>query len=384
MPRPKVSEIDQIVIAYLFAEHKLKQKDIAARLNLGESTVSHILKEKQGELLVKNFHFKFEAVDTETMEKVWRRLAHDTVPGKLDEITRKFGRPGPVFRVFESEPVRGRPNQLVKFGTQAAKYVRGLLMNSKLCGITSGRVIANVMRSVSDVGPWPRGQRPPIFVPLVGQARGGEPVKTTASVIVNEIDRTLNGDEHPSKSLAMIPALFPKDPREAKLVRKCIEPYSPDYSEIFTKPSETEGRPLADQLDCIMTSANDVPLGSSFQKHSSFLPATEWNNRWNDYFVGDIGGVLLLKSDKKADPEAKAIKKDIERRWTGIRAAHFEACARRTGSHESPGAGVVLICSGEKRAKVVKAAVEQGWINHLVVDPALEMALAHELGIGRF
>ena len=194
------------------------------------------------------------------------------------------------------------------------------------------------------------------FIQQIGLNRWDkEPTSSSSSTLAEELGQLFNGQQYHARSLTMVPALIPwefTEPERAAL-QKFVE-MQPNFREIFGRMNQPRAESmLARDLDCIITSVGNVPLGFS---RGSLL-----HEREREMFVGDIGGVLL-----PGRGIAARAGDDIKGRWTGLCEEHLVGCASRaaeTGSNP----GVVVISRGAERAPVLLAAIQEGLNNHIII-----------------
>jgi hypothetical protein len=193
---------------------------------------------------------------------------------------------------------------------------------------------------------------------------------------VAELEQRVNEDSRKHLSLTGIPVVLPKtfaETGEDKVIRRFIQ-HCPAYREIFG-PAEGAGNSLVGQLETILTSVGGA----------------EWNWRmcgvelceiggieravFNKVALGDVGGVLLPRSEYPK-PEEVQLLKEIAGLWTGITYDQYRRVALNGDRHR----GVVVFAMGVNKARIVYRAIRAGLINHLVCDEALTWALCRECG----
>lgn len=370
--RRKATEIEEIAAAYLFATEDLTQAEIGKTLGISAPVVSRLLASaRRNNYLIEEFRFGEERLQPGTMQAVRQRLSPNALADKLHALSmRTCQRPGPRVRVF---PTPGQPageeEALAAFARQATPHIRDLVLRSRYCGVTWGRMLQNVIRAMRNLRMPARSPRLDV-IPLAGEPLGMEPTPSSSSTLAHELGRIINGDKYHARSLTMVPALVPSDFTRAErlAVFKLVERL-PDYGAIFGRVAAHQKlKTEAYRLDCILTSLFPRALG--------FTGGQALSDAEMELFVGDMGGVMFPRPDlSKAD---ERLTQDIEARWTGLRQDHVEACAERARAfaddRKGP-PGVILISVGEKRAHVVLEAIKRGLINHLVIDSQLEQAL---------
>jgi hypothetical protein len=243
-----------------------------------------------------------------------------------------------------------------------------LIGRSSRCGVTWGRMLANLVAAAKQLGA--RSKAATEFIPLAGEPLGFAPTSSSSSILADELQQLVLGSGHHARSLTMLPALIPRDfdLQERITIKKLIGRLR-DYQEIFlgAKPGD---RPIAESLDALITSVGRDPLGF---KDGSLLDKDEER----PLFLGDIGGVLLPKREedlRRGRGLAEAVA-DLADRWTGLRVGHIRACADVALAAQPAGVGVVVLSVGAERAPVVFECIKLGLISHLLIDGALEQAL---------
>lgn len=367
MPSKKVTPVDEVAAAFLFAKGE-KQAKIAKELGLSAPVVSRLINSAcKKNYLVKEFRFLQDNVGAETLEAMRRRLSRSDILERLDRFSHKHvGHAGPLVRVFDSaRAADGTDAALAVFAAQAAPYIRDLLLQARVCGVTWGRMLLTIVRAMRSLRVAPMPHRLEV-IPLAGEPLGNEPTMSSSSTLAVELGRMMTGDEdYHGKSLTMVPALVPLDftPYEQAAVYKLIDQL-PDYRAIFGRKDA-----IAGGLDCILTSLGRKPLGFRFR---SMLKPRE-----QKLFAGDMGGVLLPRPGLRGEKLHTA--KDIEARWTGLKFEHVKACAERARNPQNGSAaptGVVLVATEADRAPVVLEVIRRGLVNHLVMDSQLAYALS--------
>jgi hypothetical protein len=335
--------------------------------------VSRMLARGERRYFVRDARFLRENIEPAVLREVEARLSRSLITGGLNRLAQeRCGQVGPSVRVFAQNAAVGNP--ITAFAKSAAPHVRALLDRSSICGVTWGRMLMNVIQALGESPSTARAKGLAEFIPLAGEPMGNEPTKSSSSTLASDLARILRAESYHARSLTMVPAFIPKEftAPERKVLAKLIA-RSADYGDIFGRAGR-RGRDagLVYRLDCVITSVGYKPLG--FQL-GSVLDSAE-----REWFIGDVGGVLLEKPGLKTGARRRAEK--VVARWTGLTADSLLACATRarvTGAEGGP--GVVVISAGPERARVVLEAVGRGLVNHLLIDVALEQALADLLGV---
>jgi hypothetical protein len=171
----------------------------------------------------------------------------------------------------------------------------------------------------------------------------------------------------------MVPAFVPDgfSRQEERGVRRLVGLVRA-YEQVFGH----EGVPgLADRMDTIITSVGPASRSLGYGQGSLLQGDPLAAAELPDLIHGDIGGVCFPRAGLTAVQINKF--NALATRWTGMRRIHLEACARRaaTGNSALGPPGVVMISTGEERAHIVLYAVEQGLVNHLIIDHRLGVKL---------
>jgi DNA-binding transcriptional regulator LsrR (DeoR family) len=380
LPRPAISEPDQVYAAYLYAQEGQSQAEIAAELKVSPAVISRVLDRVRGRFYKESRQFLKENLPEGLREGLENRLAASDLGKALNRVSAyAVGRAGPRVRVFRvgGEPERESEQEwtarLEKFTRMAAPSVWDLLSRARLCGVTWGGTLATLVRAGKTMAMRPSSGTE--FIPLAGEPLGFAPTTSSSSLLADELQQMFRGDKSHAKSLTMLPALIPRDfsTGERLVIEKLIERLK-DYEAIFLGEGK-DNPPLAECVDGIITSVGPKPLG--FAEGRSLLDDAEGR-----FFVGDLGGVLLPKN--QADPAQiaalEAFMKDFDGRWKGLRLDHVRKCADAAAKKDAAPSqiGVVVVCMGDRRAPAVFEGVKNGLISHLFVDEFLEKALLAE------
>lgn len=371
--RRKVTPAHVVAAALLYAEGA-PQTAIAKTLGLSASVVARMLATGRGRYFSERVDLLEAYIEAELRREAEGLLSRSTITEALDRHAREHADvAGPRVRVFEGS--RTSSDALVGFATAVAPHVRTLLDTATICGVTWGRMLMSVIHALKDSSERAGATRMTEVIPLAGEPMGNEPTKSSSSTLASELTRALGHDTQRTKSLTMVPAIIPKEfsKNERKVIARLMA-HSPGYEAIFARSAKkTRDTALVDRLDCVLTSVGHKPLGFQF---GSVIDAHE-----QDWFVGDIGGVLLEKPALTANSRRSADL--VVDRWTGLTGEKLLACATRTRSAGLDGPpGVVVISREATRARAVLAAVGRGYVNTLLIDPELERALADLLSAG--
>jgi len=386
--RKKVGEtdidIDMLACAYLAGEEK-KQIEIAEILGLSQATVSRLLKQARKKYLKEEVRFLREEVDDEMMEKILHRAARKRLGNELDELAKRYtGLRGPILRVFPSSGKGGAVsewgNRLLKFSPQAAPFVKDLLVRANLCGVSWGTTVRGIVSALQKISlPPPRANTPIRVIPLCGEPLGNLPTSFSSSNLAADIEIFLNGDNKETFSLGMVPAFIPDNFTRAQLegiwqLIGLVEGYNRIFGKNTSKKSTQV--PLVEELDTVLTSvsSSDRPLAL----RGSALFRTIGNidlKMLGELVIGDISGVCIPRPGLNKADRAKV--DQVNKRWTGIRREHLEACARRSALSDllKGPPGIIVIAFGKNKAECVFECIKLGLANVLLVDDDLEEEL---------
>jgi DNA-binding transcriptional regulator LsrR (DeoR family) len=372
-------------VAFLRARGK-RMKEIVEILQLPPATVDALLKKAEGQGLVKEtIQFDYEKVSPARISQL-RSLDHvehlrDRLRGlgvdPLDRSKHIFQQ----IHVFDSgsidDTARGMETRLARFGREAATAMAEFIFQAHLIGVAWGATLACVIRGLqSDRFKTVRGQKHIRFVPTCGEPYGNSSRADSSSLLVAELEERVNENSRKHLSLTGIPVVLPKkfaETGEDKVIRRFIQ-HCPAYREIFSAP-EAGGSPLVDKLETIFTSVG----GAEWNWRMCGLELCEIGGIeravFNNVALGDVGGVLLPRSEYPK-PEEIQLLKEIAALWTGITHDQYRNVALKGDRHR----GVVVFAVGANKARIVYRAIRAGLINHLVCDKALTWALTRECG----
>jgi DNA-binding transcriptional regulator LsrR (DeoR family) len=369
MPQRRITDRDEVLAAYLFAEEGMTQAGIAAELGVSPAVVSRILSRVEGKYYERKTSFLPNGIKDGLGAEIETRLLAVEISRELNRVAQFATRkPGPKVRVLRLGPNQPGEAQLSSFAKMAAPFVLQLISRTSRCGVTWGRMLANLVTAAKSIGF--RGGSSAEIIPLAGEPLGFAPTSSSSSIIADELQRLLRGDDRHARTLTMLPALIPRDftPAERRIIGKLIARLR-DYQEIFIGGGSGV-RPLVDGLDGLITSVGADPLG--FREGSLLANPEE-----RPFFIGDIGGVLLPKrpAGGKQAAQLRAVAGDLRDRWTGLRIEHVRRCADRATSGAP---GVIVLSFGRERAPVIFECVKLGLVSYLIIDGELEQALLKE------
>jgi hypothetical protein len=388
MPDSKEPTIDELAVAYLAAEGRT-QMEIARTLNLSQSAVSRLY------ATVKQTHirtiFCTEKVSAGAMQEILRRTSRHALEARLKELAGNNGQQGPVVHsIFVPEGSLS----VEQFAEGAAPVVHNLMKQvRKTVGVAWGSVLWQTTQKLRAIveGPW-REKNPVGFIPLCGDPLV-DSLKTeinidrTSSRIASELSRIVNGDAQRPEWLGLVPAFIPRtfSERDRKVIDRLID-LVPFYGRIFgpRDRNKSHARPLAEDLDMILTAAGDSVHPVGFGQGPLLQLEPDAAKELGKHIHGDIGGVLIPNFDqqsKRITPGQKLVK-ELTDLWTGLKMEHLEACARQAFAEDADRGkrpGVTLLGYRKELADVVLQAVQRGLVNHLIVGSPLESAIEKKL-----
>ena len=404
MPRRRSSSIDEQAyrVAYLYAEHRQSQADIATALALSQAAVSRALSRAR-ELGCVEESYRFvrpPGLSDDVIQNLENALGYSALATKLQSLPR----PVRYLRVFDSgsddageEAIKRRQRE---FGIAAAGYVVGRLRTAQRIGVAWGSTLGRVVDGITRTGyPW-RGER--AFHQVVPVS--AEPIRFgqsehTASALARRLDIAINGelpyakdgmpsDEEQDRRLALtgVPAFIPREIdtfiAEQKALRAeertVLAAHFPSiFKTFFLQKSPAYRRifggdtPLVDQLDVVLTSAGSSVRAMGFCNEELRNLGGVSAEELERLIVGDLGGVLLPRHNL-----SEADKKEVARlsaMWTGVSYGQLDRIAQRAAESDSP--GIIVLAIGRQRSEVVCEVLVRGLCNELVVDRDLAGAL---------
>lgn len=385
MPDPlKPEDIDALSVAYLAAAGRT-QVEIARILNISQSAVSRLFKTVKDTYV--RTTFCEDKVTQEVLQEIQRRTKQRALEENLKVFAGEHGKKGPfVHSVFIHEGA-DRATCFEEFATGAAPVVESLLRQvQRNVGVAWGGTLWQTTQHLREVveSPW-RASDPIDFIPLCGEPLVDTEyaqayADRTSSRIASELSRIVNGEKPRPVWLGAVPAFIPRAFKkgERKVIDRLIE-LVPRYIRIFgpRDQSTPRGRPVAEDLDMILTSAGDSEHPVGFGKGPLLQLSSEEMRELSARIYGDIGGVLIAKPEttSKRSASRKDLVAELTDLWTGLKLEHLRNCAdeafiEHTGHHRRP--GVTLLGFREGLADLVLEAVRHGLINHLIIGSGLE------------
>jgi len=400
MRRSRLLDSDDLAIkaAYLKAECRLLQGDIARRLSLGQATVSRLLRRAVEELhcleTVERF-VRIPRIDDQKMAELERLLEYADLADTLKGLPTATGLRLRALRVFNCGSADGSPAGIDArqraFGHAVAPHLAERLRQARHVGVAWGSTLSRVVDGLARLGfPWQNDPAARVFVPVTAEPMQFARSEHTASVLARRLHVLVNGEDEgvrPQLSLTGVPAFIPYDPTHLvpgtkRLARKHRDllsrglkeffvNHSPAYRAIFTEPDALIGR-----LDTLLTAAGPARRVMGFCNDDLLSSGHLDRGELQRLVVGDLGGVLLTRPtrSKTAEPTVDRLRS----MWTGISREQLEAIARRAAEKGDGTPGVILMTIGEDRAEVVAEALTQGLCTELLIDDELAQCLKRE------
>jgi DNA-binding transcriptional regulator LsrR (DeoR family) len=380
--------------AYLTAEYRYSQEDIAELLGVSQSMVSRALGHARAiKCLEETTRFVRPAdFGDERMRDLEQLEEYAELADGLKGLKPGSGAGLRELRVFdagtEMQSARHIEDAQRRFGTAAARRVAELLSRATLIGVAWGSTLSRLIDALVSLGyAWPDapGRR---IIPVSAEPMRFAHNEYTSSTLARRLDAIMNGEagaERRLRALTGVPALIPSDlsrilpetrklPKEARddlpqILRSFFEVSSSAYREIFSGDD-----PLIARLS-VLTSVgtSDKPMG--FCKDDLLKFSGLETRSLQRLVVGDIGGVLLARPGLSAKDAGQVDK--LNDLWTGMRREHLTAIARRAQQSGEP--GIILVAIGASRSAVVCEALAQGLCTELIIDRTLARALPDEL-----
>ena len=386
----KPEEIEAVSVAYLAATGRT-QVEIARILNISQSAVSRLFKTVKDTYV--RTTFCEDKVTQEDLQEIQRRTKQRALDEKLEAFAGEHGEKGPVVHSVFIHEGADRATCFEEFAKGAARVVESLLRQvQRNVGVAWGGTLWQTTLHLREVieNPWPSSDRidfiPLCGEPLVDTEHAQAYADRTSSRIASELSRIVNGEEPRPVWLGAVPAFIPRAFKkgERKVIDRLIE-LVPHYIRIFgpRDQSKPRGRPVAEDLDMILTSAGDSEHPVGFGKGPLLQLSSEEMRDLAARIYGDIGGVLIAKPEiSKRSASSKNLVAELTDLWTGLKLEHLRNCAdvafsEHPNHHRRP--GVTLLVFREGLADLVLEAVRQGLINHLIIGSGLEAEVEAKL-----
>ena len=384
--RRKVEDIDVQAAALLFSQGN-RQEDIAASLSLSQSVVSRLLAQARESGLLETT-VKLARDKIADLETVKARVAHRKLTEKLQNafdsnpVTKNI-----CVRVFLT-PYRAATSDIMnrrreEFGSAAAGYIRDLLLESKVCGVSWGWTVGSLIKGMEKNHIASLRKKHPIrFLPLCGEPLSGVVPMVSSSSIAAQLDTVINGGTGQVPSLALVPTFIPvtfQKKREVDLIWKFIRQVEA-YQNIFgSKDPQRKSEPWIDRIDTILTSVGHADKSLLIGDRDLVATVGIKRKDLTELVIGDICGVFLPKQELTEEQLGQL--DDLKRRWTGITEEQLALWAKAAQERKIP--GVIVMAIGREKAEIIYAGLKRGLINHLAIDQDLAEALERLIDRGQ-
>ncbi len=405
-------------VALLFAEG-LSQSEISTRLKISQSVVSELLAEAQKSGIIDCRPMLL--LSDEKQEFIRKKVYMHDLSSRLKEFAKaKSLKLVPEVHVcfsdseldrLKSDPPMIWDAAVADWGPRVAPFVRKLLQNCSLVGITWGRQCRAVVDGIGRLYNQPNSKPVevlPLWCPrLIDQPETDDSIfsdqlKLSSNSLAADLRIALNSTRKNLKQY-MLPGfdLIPfrditdferdlKTSRERKddqeRLQDVVKIYnaSPAYVRIFGQRNDTgvsdiyaeNDSALIWQLDAIVTSVGPAGTSRAFGRSQESYGGVP-QSFFEQETIGDVGGILLPKrqpplTELSRDTSEARIGRQFERlrqRWMGVQETHLRRCASK-----SP--GVIALAVGANRAKVLfHGLILRELANYLIIDQACATAL---------
>jgi len=377
-PKSEWDELKAQEAAYLKARYRMNQVQIKEILRVSQSKVSRLLKLAEDKLWLQT-QFVSEGISAKRQEEIVRILEPLNLAKTLQSLKTETGVRVRNVRSFDSgsSSPRDIPARLRSFGLLAAARVGELLQeNVEMFAVTFGETVTRVVDGLAELHLPLRHKQPIQFIPVCAELVRHAAYEFSSSRLAYRMREIVNGGAGDSLSLAGLPAYLPRtffepdleDLRDRTHIERLVDELrasNSSYRRIFNEPN-----PMVNRLDGLLTSIgpSERTLGLS---HSELLEAAQMSDeKLRSVVVGDIGGVLIPRADGRRQDEVFV----LNEMWSGIRLEHVVDLTRRAANAGKP--GVVIVAIGSDKAFILKELLVRGWVNELIIDKDLEVALA--------
>ncbi|HRZ55286.1 MAG TPA: hypothetical protein P5525_07505 [Candidatus Paceibacterota bacterium] len=395
-------------VAFLLAERKLGQANVAELLRLSQATISRrvILAKKMGVL---EESIRFIAPRPELAEQLRERWAQPFTAYER-QIKERYGTALRQVRVFPSRAtIESRDDwdhAVVTFGEAAARHVLELVRRSRIVGISYGRtqkaIVSGLLGLLKQI-PTDRPKKAK-FIPLWGSLHGSprqdvpdphlgevftKPEEISPDFMAKELNEVLaGGPQHycleavPSflppgffkADRAMAPVqgteLDPSDQSRRKAILDLFQhPKMSEHKRIFGDRPKRGEIYKASAMFVTAASPTDFSIGRFY--HARLMDWFDLGERqMREHFLGDLGLVLLGKGTKGERLAAR-----LDHLSLCLQRKHLADCAERARKTGHP--GVVAFAVGKARALMLHECIQQRLVNEAVIDPHCAAALCH-------
>jgi DNA-binding transcriptional regulator LsrR (DeoR family) len=373
----------------------LTQREIGERANLGgQAQVSRLLTvARERGYLREVFEFPPGLPDEDrqrVMDSFFR--LHSELEGALKQRARELNAArsdgGSPFKRLHVVAAPGlddgdegaRERAFQSFGTNAAEIVGGYIDEAAACSVAWGRTISATVRHVRTRAAPPGQVWDKLFMPIVGEPTNYEPNGVSPTDAAQTLAAAWPGSEY--LSLRGVQARIPRSvyERDSGNIARELVGYSRNYQRIFGAHGSPD-RPLIAQLPMMLTGIGDARTserasGAAGQADPWYMETSEAESRSVlELSVGNLGGVLLTRSDAPADDKHKV--EQVNERWLGAQHSDFKRCSLNADMPQRP--GVVVVAVEPEKAEIVLEALYL--TNVLIVSRQLADALAATVNI---
>lgn len=362
--------------AYLYAQQRFSQQQIADCFNCSQSHVARLLKiaEDRG-WLKREPRFDKKGIPPKRLEEIQRVLE----PRTLITSLRKISSPNRVqvrnVRVYPSG-LGSFEERLVSFGRAAAGRLVELIEKSAVIGVPFGETLHRAIDGIAWNGFKPKTRAVIEVTPVAGEVSTYVRLGSSSTMLAHRLHGLVNDDTRPPQySLAAIPFVAPKrsgpGQDDSAVIRRWIEE-QPSYHSVLG-----DDGPVVSRIDCLLTSVGQEgkPLSAASQEITHALgrnPST-----LDSLALTDIGGTLIPRPglSEWQQQELEAINSVM----FNLKLSHYESIAAMaadpTKSLSDQVPGVCVVAIGANKANGLLAVLERGLVNELVIDTELATTL---------
>ncbi len=356
--------------AYLLVQFHMSQKEIGERLGrLSQSQVSRLLKraEDKGWLKIERC-FITEGIPEERLNKIRHLLEPEELISTLQKVESKSGVRVRNVRVFDSVSNSLTDESLSipmkRFGRAAAGRLAELLRDARIVGVSWGKTVGHLVEGLTSSNISIKEEKLQ-FIPLCAELISSNTSRFSSTRLADRMSEVVNGKIENQLSLSGVRAYVPRHYKKEKV--DVIWEFiceSESYRKIFKEPL-----PIVEHLDSFLTSVGSTE-GPFLGKSNTELQ--ELGNIEADdlkkLVVGDIGGVLLPKSD--LGKGERSIVDELNNMWTGVKLEQIKHIAQISSSSINR-PGNIVVAFGNNKANILFECIRIGLVNELIIDKDL-------------
>ena len=362
-------------VAY-YCSTGVEQQEIARRLEIGQSTVSRLLKQAFDDGLLSQSPPLLDPTKVD-----FAKLLRDEKGAELEacmaEASDQTLRELFIMDVEVGSDRHQRATEqrhlaeLEQFGRMAAQCFRDyLLPKAENVGVTWGHTLMYLVSSFSRIGEVAR--KDVKFLQMCGEpAETAQRPETRSSHLIAQLNQAFR---HESDSVYTfnLPACISRQIRSTELptVKKFIQ--TVDSYRLLFGESADDSDALVNQMDCLLTSCgtnDDTDLLLTTVADAMERDVDELCKRT----VGNIAGIWIEKRGNSR------LINELAERWIGISRAQFDLFIDRAKSEKKTGS--IVVAAGAHKAEIVKTVVEKGFVMRLIIDQTLWRELSLRYGI---